>query len=83
MSSSTGLACQVIRPSETYHGKQGLTYFCAIAAENVGSKGICMHLLTIPPAGAGHCLYSCRSATSADQSERQTGIRCDRSHGLE
>ncbi|HVX37327.1 MAG TPA: cupin domain-containing protein [Hyphomicrobium sp.] len=51
MSSSSSLACRVIRASETYDGKQGLTYFCGIAAENVGSKGICMHLLTIPPGG--------------------------------
>lgn len=51
MSSSPGLACRVIRASDTYDGKQGLTYFCGIAAENVGSKGICMHLLTIPPGG--------------------------------
>jgi uncharacterized RmlC-like cupin family protein len=51
MSSSSGLACRVIRASDTYDGKQGLTYFCGIAAENVGSKSICMHLLTIPPGG--------------------------------
>jgi uncharacterized RmlC-like cupin family protein len=51
MSSSSSLACRVIRASDTYDGKQGLTYFCGIAAENVGSKGICMHLLTIPPGG--------------------------------
>jgi uncharacterized RmlC-like cupin family protein len=41
--------CRVVRADETYDGKQGLTYFCGIAAETVGSKGICMHLLTIPP----------------------------------
>jgi uncharacterized RmlC-like cupin family protein len=41
--------CRVVRASETYDGKQGLTYFCGVAAETVGSKGICMHLLTIPP----------------------------------
>ena len=34
-----------------YDGKQGLSYFEGIAAETVGSKGICMHLLTIPPGG--------------------------------
>ncbi|MES1179878.1 MAG: cupin, partial [Hyphomicrobium sp.] len=45
------LACHVIRAADTYDGKQGLTYFCGIAAETVGSKGICMHLLTIPPGG--------------------------------
>jgi uncharacterized RmlC-like cupin family protein len=44
-------ACRVIRAADTYDGKQGLTYFCGIAAETVGSKGICMHLLTIPPSG--------------------------------
>jgi hypothetical protein len=43
--------CRLVRPDETYDGKQGLTYFCGIAAETVGSKGICMHLLTIPPGG--------------------------------
>ncbi len=44
-------ACRVIRADDSYEGKQGLTYFCGIAAETVGSKGICMHLLTIPPGG--------------------------------
>ena len=44
-------SCRLIRPADTYDGKQGLTYFCGIAAETVGSKGICMHLLTIPPGG--------------------------------
>ena len=41
--------CRVVRAADTYDGKQGLTYFCGIAAETVGSTGICMHLLTIPP----------------------------------
>lgn len=43
--------CRLIRPSDTYDGKQGLTYFAGIAAETVGSQAICMHLLTIPPGG--------------------------------
>ena len=43
--------CHVVRVADTYDGKQGLTYFCGIAAETVGSRGICMHLLTIPPGG--------------------------------
>jgi uncharacterized RmlC-like cupin family protein len=46
-----GKTCQLIRPSGTYDGKQGFSYFEGIAAETVGSKGICMHLLTIPPGG--------------------------------
>ena len=43
--------CRLVRPDDTYDGKQGLTYFCGIAAETVGAQGICMHLLTIPPGG--------------------------------
>lgn len=41
--------CRVIRPGGTYDGKQGFSYFEGIARETVGSTGICMHLLTIPP----------------------------------
>ena len=41
--------CHLIRPESTYEGKQGLTYFAGIAAESVGSSGICMHVLTMPP----------------------------------
>lgn len=42
-------ACRLIRPGKTYDGKQGLSYFEGISAEQVGSKGICMHILTMPP----------------------------------
>lgn len=49
MSDAEAPMCRVVRADETYDGKQGLTYFCGIAAETVGSRAICMHLLTIPP----------------------------------
>lgn len=41
--------CQLIKPGKSYEGKQDFTYFAGISAENTGSTGICMHLLTIPP----------------------------------
>lgn len=41
--------CQIVRPSKTYDGKQGLNYFEGIATETVGSTGICMHMVKIPP----------------------------------
>src|SRR5690606_17004505 len=50
-SMATTPSCTVVRPGETYEGKQGLTYVEGISAESVGSTGICMHLLTIPPGG--------------------------------
>ena len=43
--------CTVVRGDETYRGKQGFDYFSGISAESVGARGICMHLLTIPPRG--------------------------------
>ncbi len=43
--------CRVIRPGSTYHGKQGLSYFEGICAENTGARGISMMVLTIPPGG--------------------------------
>lgn len=51
MSPSTKPGCQLVRPSSAYGGRQGLEYFEGIAAETVGARGICMHLVTIPPGG--------------------------------
>lgn len=41
--------CMTIRTHEAYHGKQGIDYFAGVAAETIGSRGLCMHLLTVPP----------------------------------
>jgi uncharacterized RmlC-like cupin family protein len=43
--------CAVIRPEERFHGKQNLDYISGISAQSVGARGLCMHLLTIPPGG--------------------------------
>ncbi|MGA1802299.1 cupin domain-containing protein [Rhizobium sp. HT1-10] len=51
MNGSSKSICHIVRPSNTYDGKQGLSYFQGIAAETVGASGICMHVLTIPPGG--------------------------------
>lgn len=49
MSASTSRTCRLVRAGSSYDGRQGFSYFEGIAAETVGSTGICMHLLTIPP----------------------------------
>ncbi|MEO0820380.1 MAG: cupin domain-containing protein [Pseudomonadota bacterium] len=49
MTAPSTLQCRKIRPDRTYSGKQGFDYFEGIARETVGARGICMHLLTIPP----------------------------------
>ncbi len=51
MPEPTRATCRIVRPGHTYEGKQGFSYFEGIARETVGSTGICMHLLTIPPGG--------------------------------
>jgi uncharacterized RmlC-like cupin family protein len=43
--------CVVVHSGATYTGKQAFTYFAGIMAENCGARGICMHLLRIPPGG--------------------------------
>lgn len=45
------ISCQVIRGEGTYEGKQGLSYFAGVSAENAGARSLCLHLLVIPPAG--------------------------------
>ena len=51
MSNSTAAVCSLIRPGGTYDGKQGFTYVKGITKELVGSNGISMHVLTVPPGG--------------------------------
>ena len=41
--------CRVIGEAGSYDGKQGLTYQAGISTESVGSSGICMHMLRMPP----------------------------------
>lgn len=43
--------CKIIRRNRSagFHGKQGLDYFSGISAETAGAKGICLHLLAMPP----------------------------------
>jgi uncharacterized RmlC-like cupin family protein len=51
MDTASKPTCRIVKPGTSYDGKQGLSYFEGISAQSVGSTGICMHLLTIPPGG--------------------------------
>jgi uncharacterized RmlC-like cupin family protein len=39
----------VVHTGETYIGKQGHTFFAGISRESAGARGLCLHLVTIPP----------------------------------
>ncbi len=43
--------CRLVRAGKPFQGKQGLMYQPAISAETVGSQGIHMQLVNIPPGG--------------------------------
>lgn len=43
------MRCTVIAPGMEYDGLQGLTYGAGVSAESAGSRGLCMHRLTMPP----------------------------------
>ena len=45
------MSCKVISGREAYRGKQNLEVFEGISAQSAGSKGLCLHLITIPPGG--------------------------------
>ncbi|TXH84878.1 MAG: cupin domain-containing protein [Rhizobium sp.] len=49
MNDQTAQECRHIIPARAFAGKQGLNYFEGIAAENVGARAICMHILRMPP----------------------------------
>ena len=49
--------CKVIKPGQTFTGKQEFTYFAGISAENTGAQSICMHTLDIPPGGRAKSHY--------------------------
>ena len=44
--------CRLIRGGAGFQGRQGLDYFAGVSADSAGAKGICMHLLEVPPGAA-------------------------------
>ena len=49
--------CRLIRGGNAFHGKQGLDYFAGISAESAGARGICLHLLEMPPGASSRPHY--------------------------
>jgi uncharacterized RmlC-like cupin family protein len=56
--------CKIIRASDHFHGKQGLDYFAGISAESAGSKGLCMHLVVLPPGAEARPHYHAAHETA-------------------
>jgi uncharacterized RmlC-like cupin family protein len=57
MSVRTAGGVTVVRPGQTYVGKQGFTYGAGASAETVGARHVCMNILPMPPGAVAraHC----------------------------
>jgi uncharacterized RmlC-like cupin family protein len=51
--STDGSRCRVVDAGDMSEGKQRAEVFEGVAAGTVGSRALCMHLVRIPPGGAG------------------------------
>ncbi len=51
MESTAGVAttCRVVRSTEDYQGKQGPSYAGGVSVQSVGSHGIWLGMVTMPP----------------------------------
>lgn len=75
MSAADPLQVQVIRPGQTYVGKQGFTYGAGASAETVGARHICMNVLPMPPGARAKVHYHERIETIAYMLEGECVVR--------
>lgn len=47
----------VIKPGQTYVGRQGFTYGAGASAETVGAQKVCMNVLPMPPGAVAKAHY--------------------------
>ena len=65
MAPSSSPRVQVIRPGQSYVGRQGFTYGAGASAETVGARHICMNVLPMPPGARAKVHYHDRIETIA------------------
>lgn len=57
MTSSPKDMVAVVKPGQTYVGKQGITYEAGASAETVGTSKICMIVMPMPPGASAKAHY--------------------------
>jgi uncharacterized RmlC-like cupin family protein len=57
MSKSAADSVQVIKPGQTYVGKQGFSYSAGASTETVGAKKVCLNVLPVPPGAKAKVHY--------------------------
>jgi uncharacterized RmlC-like cupin family protein len=64
----------VVKPGQTYVGKQGFTYGAGASAETVGAQKVCMNVLPVPPGAAAKAHYHKGIETIAYMLEGQCAV---------
>lgn len=57
MSASATARFAVVKPGQTYLGKQGIVYNAGASAETVGAKKVCMNVMPMPPGARAKVHY--------------------------
>ena len=57
MTGSTNDGVAVVKPGQTYVGKQGFTYGAGVSKETVGAKQVCLNVLPMPPGAKAKAHY--------------------------
>lgn len=66
----------VIKPGQTYSGKQGFTYGAGASAETVGAQKVCMNILPMPPGVVAKAHYHKGIETIAFMLEGECVVYC-------
>ncbi|MGC1465509.1 MAG: cupin domain-containing protein [Pseudolabrys sp.] len=57
MSASATARFAVVKPGQTYLGKQGIVYGAGASAETVGAEKVCMNVMPMPPGARAKAHY--------------------------
>ena len=74
MSTLTPEGVTVIKPGQTYVGKQGFTYDAGASAETVGARKVCMNILPMPHAPRNESSKPCTWIVVHSSGSDQDGI---------
>lgn len=74
ISTSTHDGVAVIKPGQTYAGKQGFTYNAGASAETVGAQKVCMNILPMPPGAIAKAHYHNNIETIAYMLEGECSV---------
>jgi uncharacterized RmlC-like cupin family protein len=74
MSASATARFAVVKPGQTYLGKQGIVYGAGASAETVGAEKVCMNVMPMPPGARAKAHYHVDIETIAYMLEGECAV---------